>query len=241
MASIEDILICRERWLGAVSSGQGVVALVEDTLRGCREAVTCLGSQLMDLGYPVRTFLRHCPTDLDERVARIEAQTGVPVPKLIHEFWQIVGGIALVDLKEYKHVAFWDDLGINGAHQFCDGVYIDACDDDWLEFTADDFSNYADDGDEASFLYSLAPDGFHKDDISGGPPYAVGRGSDWAPTWENFDWSGYRRPVSAVSDPQDLVSYLRTAILECAGFPGLFGHPKFEGIRQDMVRELEAF
>ncbi len=195
----------------------------------------------MDLGYPVTKFLLSCPADLDERVARIEAQTSVPVPQLIYEFWRIVGGIALVDLRQYTHVAFWDDLGIKGANEFCDGVYVDACDDDWLEYTVDDYSNYADGSEEASFLYTLAPDGYHKDDISGGPPYAVGSGPGWAPTWENFDWSGYRRPDTAVPGPPDFVSYLRTAILECAGFPGFFGHPRFEGIRQDILRHLEAF
>jgi hypothetical protein len=240
MASISQIRVCRQRWLDAVSSGPPGAALVEDTLVGCRGAVACLGQQLIDLGYPVSTVLLPSPANLDERVARIEAQTGVPVPKLIHEFWRIVGGISLVDLREYKHVAFWDDLAINGAHQFCDGVHVDACDDDWLAYTADDFTNYAEDGDEQSFLYSLAPDGYHKDDISGGPPYALGR-SDWAPTWENFTWSGYRRPDTAVPDPMDFISYLRTAILECADFPGLFGQPNFESIREVLVRELTAF
>ena len=111
----------------------------------------------------------------------------------------------------------------------------------WFEYTVDDFSNYADDGDEASFLYTLAPDGYHKDDISGGPPYAVGRGSDWAPKWENFNWSGYRRPDTAVPDPPDFVSYLRTAVLECGGFPGFFGHHRFEAIRRDLVLDMRPF
>ena len=241
MATIEQIQACRNRWLDAVSSGKPVGALVDDTLCGCRDAVVYLGRQLTNLSYPVSAFLLPSPANLDERVARTESQTGVPIPKLIHEFWRIVGGITFVDLRRYKHVAFWDDLAITGAHQFSDGVYVDACDDDWLTFTTEDFSGYAEDDDEQSFLYSLAPDGYHKDDISGGPPYAVGCGSDWTPAWENFSWSGYRRPDTAVPDPTDFVSYLRTAILECAGFPGFFGHAKFEGFRQDMVRGLKAF
>ncbi len=203
--------------------------------------MACLGSHLIDLGYPLSTFLLPRADDLDERMARIEVRTGVPIPKIIREFWRIVGGIALVDLRQYRHVAFWDGLAINGARQFSDGVYVDAFDDSWFAYTAEDFSNFAEHDDKESFLYSLAPDGYHKDDISGGLPYAVGRGSDWGPTWENFTWSGYRRPDTAVPDPTDFVSYLRTAILECAGFPGFFGNPKFEGIRQDVLRKLEAF
>ncbi|MHB8900970.1 MAG: hypothetical protein ACYC6Y_19660 [Thermoguttaceae bacterium] len=241
MATIEEIQACRKRWLTAVASGKPAGALVEDTLGGCREAVAYLGRQLTSLSYPVSGFLLPSPGDLDERVARTESRTGVRIPTLIHEFWRIVGGIAFVDLRQYKHVAFWDDLAITGTHQFSDGVYVDACDDDWFAFTVEDFSGYAENDDEQSFLYTLAPDGYHKDDISGGPPYSVGCGSDWAPAWENFSWSGYRRPDTAVPDPTDFVSYLRTALLECAGFPGFFGHAKFEDIRQDMVRSLKAF
>jgi hypothetical protein len=241
MASTEQILACRDRWLDAVTSGQPVAALVENTFEGCREAVAQLGSQLVDLGYPSRTFLLPCPAGLEKRLARIERHTSVSLPKLIRVFWRIVGGIALVDLKQHRHVAFWDDLAINGAHEFCDGVYVDACDDDWLAYTTEDFTDYAEDRDEESFRYTLAPDGYLKDGISGGPPYALGRGSDWAPTWENFDWAGYRRPDTAVADPPDFVSYLRTALLECAGFPGFLGHQKFEAIRQDLIRDLRPF
>jgi hypothetical protein len=241
MAKLEQILVCRRRWLEAVSSGAPGEALVEDTLGGCREAVLCLGRRLTDLGYPVRSILRPIPADLDARVARLEGLTGVPVPRVLHQFWRMVGGISFVDLKQYKHVAFWDGLAIRGAHQFCDGVHVDACDADWLSFIAEEVESRTGELDEPPLVYSLAPDGYHKDDISGGLPYAIGSGSDWAPTWENFTWSGYRRPDSAVSDPTDFVSYLRTAILECAGFPGLFGHPKFEGIRQDLVHDLPVF
>lgn len=241
MASIDQILICRQRWLDAVSSRQPAAALVEDIFSGCRDAVDCLGRQLTDLGYPAIAILLPSPANLDERVARIETQTGVPVPKILHAFWRIVGGISLIDLKSYKHVAFWDNLSIDGAHQFCDGVHIDTCDDDWFAYTAEDFSDYSQDDDAQSFLYSFAPDGYHKDDISGGPPYALGHGSDWSPPLENFNWSGYRRPDTAVPDSTDFVSYLRTAILECAGFPGLLGHPRFEEIRQNIVQKLNVF
>lgn len=94
MASIEQILGCRKRWLDAVSSGQPPAALVDTTLRGCREAVAQLGSQLTDLAYPVNTFLLTGPPNLDERVGRIEGHTGVPVPKIVREFWRIVCGLS---------------------------------------------------------------------------------------------------------------------------------------------------
>jgi hypothetical protein len=240
MASTEQILVCRDRWLGALASGS-VAALAHATFEACRESVAQLGSQLAGLGYPLQTFLRPCPADLFERIEQVESHTGVRLPEVIPEFWRIVGGIGLVDLRHYTHVAFWEGLGITPAHGFSDGVYVDACDDDWLTYTVEDFDNYADDHDEQSFMYTLAPDGYHKDDISGGPPYAIGRGSDWAPTWENFHWAGHRRPETATADPPDFVSYLRTAILECAGFPGFFGDREFEAIRRNLVRDLQPF
>lgn len=106
MASIEQILVCRERWLDAATSGQPPVALVESTLRKYREAVARLGSHLLDLAYPTSTILLLCPDNLDQRVTRSEAQTGIRVPKIICEFWRNVGGISLVDLEQYEHVAF---------------------------------------------------------------------------------------------------------------------------------------
>ena len=88
---------------------------------------------------------------------------------------------------------------------------MDVVEDDWLTYTTADFDHYAEDDDERSFMFSMAPDGYHKDDISGGLPYALGRGSDWAPMWENFRWAGYHRPVTAVPDPSDFLRrYFKT-------------------------------
>jgi hypothetical protein len=91
-----------------------------------------------------------------------------------------------------------------------------------------------------SFVLTLAPDGYHKDNISGGA-YGVRLGSGWLAQWEDFAWGGPTRPESAPTDPCDFLGYLRTAILECAGFPGLLGVPGFEAIRQVLLRGLPRF
>lgn len=241
MALIPEILACRDRWLVSLASGESIPELARNTIVACRDAVAQLGSQLVAIGYPVCEFIRPSPAHLKSRIARVEEHTGMPLPKIMREFWQTVGGVSFVELRKYQHVTFWDGLGISGPHGFCDGVYVDSCDDDWAEYTIDDFNNYTEDGEDDTFRFTLAPDGYHKDDISGGPPYALGCESDWAPTLENFCWSGYRRPETAISDPTDFVSYLRTSILECAGFPGLLGHPGFEEIRRKLVCELRPF
>jgi hypothetical protein len=88
---------------------------------------------------------------------------------------------------------------------------------------------------------SLSPDGYHKGNISGGAPYEMQVGGVWLAPVENFAWSGALRPVSAPADPCDLAAYLRTARLECAGFPGLYGTPQFEPIREQLLRGVPIF
>lgn len=241
MASISEVVRCRNRWLETLASGESVSGLVRDICVTCREAVTQLGYRLIEIGYPKCQFIRAIPNDLESRIARIEQHTGTPLPMVMREFWRVVGGISLIDLDNYQHVSFWDDMEITGRHGFCDGVYVDACDEAWAAFTVNDFSDRLEEGEEDSFRFALAPDGYHKDDISGGAPYELGRNSDWGPIWENFVWAGFRRPETATTGPMDFVSYLRTAILECAGFPGLFGHPRFEELRQKLASDLPPF
>lgn len=241
MATLDQILHSRDRWLDAVRTGEGVSEQAMETLAGCRTALLQLERGLQELGYPVQGFIRPCPVDVESRIRRVEAKTRIPVPEVVSAFWMLLGGVSLVDLKRYRHVAFWEGRGIEGARQFCDGFHVDPCDSDWEEYTLQTFEAFRDDDALDEFRYELAPDGYHKDDISGGPPYGVGRQHAWAPAWENFDWSGFRRPQSAPPDPPDFLSYVRTAILECAGFPGLFGHPEFEPQRRSLVEKLKPF
>lgn len=85
----------------------------------------------------------------------------------------------------------------------------------------------------------LSPDHWHKDNISGGAPYAVRAAAGWFAPMESFEWCGPARPRSAPPGTPDLVGYLRTALFECAGFPGYFGHPRFEPLRQMLLSGVE--
>ena len=247
MATIDEILKRREIWSSAVANGDSLEQLAKAACEGCRAAVSQLGSQLLDMGYPHRNFILPGNSRLAGRMAKIEKHTGRRIPAVLREFWTTVGGVSFVNLKSYKHVEFWDDKDICGAKGFCDGVHVDACDNAWMQYAIDEFDSYSEDvtdgqiDADTEFCFTVAPDGYHKDDISGGEPYALGNNSDWAPTFKNFEWTGYKRPETAVADPPDFLSYLRTAILECAGFPGLFGHPGFEPIRESLVRDLHVF
>jgi hypothetical protein len=239
--TIPEILVCRDRWLDNITKDHSPDEATWEALPKCRAAILELESRLRGQGYPIRSFIRLVPVDLDRRLEEIEAATGILIPPIVRAFWRVVGGVSFVDLQQYRHIDFWSVRGVRGAHGFCDGFHVDLPDEEWLDYTLEDYESYAAGEDEGSFRYSLAPDGYHKDDISGGPPYAVGRSSAWAPVWENFSWSGYRRPETAAADPTDFLSYVRTALLECAGFPGLLGHPGFEPLRRRLVDGLVSF
>ena len=50
--------------------------------------------------------------------------------------------------------------------------------------------------------------------------YALGNNSDWAPTFKNFEWTGYKRPETAVDDPTDffkLPAYRDSGVCRISG------------------------
>jgi hypothetical protein len=92
--------------------------------------------------------------------------------------------------------------------------------------------------------YPISPDDPHKDNTSGGDSYElVPQAADpWMASLRGFSWGGPARPTSAPErSTPDFVSYMRTAILECGGFPGLFGITGFESIRLELIDGLPVF
>lgn len=92
MATVPQITAQRDRWLAAAPEDPALAGMAGPALLGCRRAVEQLEEGLRALGYPVRTFLRPSPADLDTRLAELEARTGVPIPRVVREFWRVVGG-----------------------------------------------------------------------------------------------------------------------------------------------------
>ena len=241
MATIEEIAQAEKQYAD-VTSRADCVEFVDKSLQVCCHAIAMLQERLNAIGYPVPALVTPPKKGLSQRIARIESHTGLEIPALLKRFWTVVGGISFVDLDNYSHVAFWDNLNIRGKKGYCDGVHIDSCTKDWLEFTIEDFDDIQEeDGDgELEFIFTLSPDGYHKDDISGGDSYGVKDGQ-WMPPLMNFEWSGKIRPLSATRRTVDLMAYLRTSILECAGFPGLLGNKAFEPIRVRLIESLPVF
>lgn len=241
MATIEEIAQAERQYVD-VTARSGGVEFVDKSLNVCCNAIAMLQERLHEMGYPVSSLVTPPRKGLSQRIARIESHTELEIPALLKRFWAVVGGISFVDLENYSHVAFWDDLNVRGKKGYCDGVHIDSCTKDWLEFIIEDFDDIQeDDGDgEFEFIFTISPDGYHKDDISGGDSYGVKDG-EWMPPLMNFEWSGKIRPLSATGSTVDLMAYLRTSILECAGFPGLLGNKAFEPIRVRLIESLPVF
>lgn len=231
------ILERQRRWRTAAVAG--AAAAQEDATEafiGCAAALRTIGSELAALDYPVRSIVVPPTSDLDALVRDLERRARIVVPLVLVAFWRHVGGVSFVDLGDYAHVAFWEAAGVSGEY-CCDGVMVDACTQEWVDFCVGDIEDQADD--DGPRVIALSPDDLHKDNVSGGSPYGVASDGGWLAAWENFGWG--ERPASAPPDPPDFLGYLRTAILECAGFPGLYGDPAFEPIRQRLLRDVRLF
>ncbi|WP_417390697.1 hypothetical protein [Gimesia sp.] len=240
MASITEIRLCHQKYAAAREDAALLSELVNQSLNECRRALEMLEVRLAELGYPVPLLILKPEADQESRISQVEGVTQRTIPIVLKQLWRTLGGISFVDLVNYSHSEFWDRLGIEGAQGFCDGVHVDACSQEWLEYTLGDFEAHQMDNAVSEFVYTFSPDGYHKDDISGGPPYGL-RGEGWLADMVGFRWAGYQDPDSAPAFPLDFLGYLRTSILECGGFPGLLGHPKFEPIREKLVAGLPLF
>ena len=242
----DAILAAQQSWRLTARAGEPEARpAAERAFTTMSEAIDVLSGNLAALGYP--PFAGRIPASpgLTRRMRKIESRLHRQVPPALKVFWHIVGGVSFLDLDGYAHVRFWQERGLGGEQVCCDGLYVDACDDDWFDCILDELDarrkTTADKDAIEPFELPLAPDWLHKDNLSGGQPYALAPSDDWLAPLRNFRWSGSKRPHSAPANRCDLMSYLRTAILECAGFPGLFGREQFEPIRQQLLVDVPIF
>jgi hypothetical protein len=248
---VADLIIeARDRWLAATPAERAALGPI--AIATCGTALEILVQRLVGLGYPIDDPLRPCPT-LDDELAAFDDE-GIELPPALVAVWREIGSISLVDLGRYRHVGFWDavmaswrsaggDAGDRRYDPGCDGLVIDGpSDDGWVDHILDSLDAMAEE--DLPPAIEIAPDDLHKDNVSGGDPYAVlipGLDDDpWLAPLDGFGWRT-PRPRSAPPDPPDLVSYLRTAVLECGGFPGLYGHPAFEPILGQLTADLPVF
>jgi len=242
---IDAVIDNQTSWLhDAEMSNNLARASAEKAIHGLVDAARVLLDNLAELHYSKVPGLEPAEPGIDDRIRVLTGYVGGPLPPALTLFWQLVGGLSLVDLSQYKHVKFWRKLGVYRSGDHCDGVHIYPCNSEWLDFTRQDYSDLHDDPDVSphdSYALSISPDRWHKDNVSGSGGYEMQVGRGWLAPLLDFTWEGPRRPASAPSGPCDLLSYLRTSLLECAGFPGLYGIEAFEPIRVRLLRGVSLF
>lgn len=244
MIDIEKIMDAQKAWRAAASQGDRTAReAASEALSICVDSIEILRDHLNIIGYPWAKIEKISIEDLTRNIARIEKAIGTSVPQILVLFWEKVGGISFVDLDHYHHTEFWMEHHLTGPKFFCDGLHVDPANDEWTEFTCNDYIDWLDyrEPGDTHYLISLSPDGYHKDNISGGAPYGVKAGQSWIPTWQNFEWTGVEYPITASADTLDFLSYLRTTVLECAGFPALLGSPGFNPIRDQLLQGVPVF
>ena len=245
MIEIEKVLEKQRAWQEASTDDEAVIsAMALESLSKCADAISILSGNLRKIGYVWVSSEPIPANELEGSIRLIEAKTGLAVPKILVAFWKIIGGISFVDLEKYRHVGFWEKHKIPVPEGFADGLHVDACSRGWASYICEEYEDWQDDDqqdEEEKFLLDLSPDGYHKDNISGGESYGVFAESAWKPIWQYFEWSGVGKPLTALADPPDFLSYLRTSILECAGFPALLGTPAFDSLRNELLEDVPLF
>lgn len=195
-----------------------------ETMRRVRRNCERLVSRLHALGYVFGTFpdgpRRSYPIEpltppsdtMRADCAELEAEAG-PLPLSLVAFWQEVGAVDLVGM----HPAWPDGL---------DPLVVDPPEGALaLLFEEDEGKTEG-----MRWFAGLAPDDLHKDNISGGDPYGLYLPNPSA----DFEFLYERHSLH-------FVPYLRLAILQWGGFPGLEGTGvQFEPLG-DLVARLESF
>jgi len=155
---------------------------------------------------------------------RIESLTEGPVPPSLRAFWSIVGGIDWV--WDYIKDEARPDLGVGLPMDEMDPLYVDDASAVNHVFEYWEAQRNQPDPDLVDpFVLDLAPDHYHKANISGGAPYAV-----------ELPFFGVDPPFANEAHRLSFVDYLRLSF-RWAGFPGLEAH----GEREDVRRFVAAF
>lgn len=166
----------------------------DETMRRLRRNVECLVPLLKDAGYVFERAPLVAPLpDTADLLQELESEVG-PVPLALDSWWRVVGTVDLTGERD-------------GWSFFGDPLVLDTNPAGALELAEEWFD---DDERLGAFELDVAPDVYHKADISGGGPYAIG-------FVDTVDPLLLHEPHGVL-----LTEYLRLACAH-AGFPGWSG------------------
>lgn len=200
------------------------LAVARATMERVRQNVALLVERLSARGWKALGGRLHTPLGEEDRRAmtEVERRIGAPLPPSLRAFWEVVGGVDLV--WDYNDDA--GDFDLPEALVEADPLAVDPARvatylfEEWEERIDAVRPELRD-----PYNLDLAPDRFHKANISGGAPYGIDLpflGAD--PIWRG---EAHELPF---------VDYLRLCF-RWAGFPRLEHEPERWA---DLVRELAA-
>jgi len=170
--------------------------------------------------------LRTPPSRADfDAMERIEATTGAPLPPSLRAFWEVVGGIDFA--WAYQRKALPPRLGGELDWRRLDPLVVDPARamirviEGWVD-------EFGEESDEPLRL-ELAPDYWHKANISGGPAYAI-----------DVPFLGADPLFAEEENELPFVDYLRLCF-RWGGFPRLARHAQEPGAQEFLQRMTEGF
>jgi hypothetical protein len=200
--------------------------VARETMRRVSGNVEIISERLRAAGWKALSGeLRTAPAPTDPEILRqIEEITGSPVPPSLQAFWEIVGGVDWV--WNYNLAEPRPALGVDLPIEELDPLYVEAGGrlaylfEEWRDQQRQRDPDLVD-----PFRLDLAPDHYHKANISGGAPYGV-----------ELPYFGADPLFANERHQAPFVDYLRLSF-RWAGFPGLDQH----GDRDEVRRFVETF
>jgi hypothetical protein len=196
---------CEQVWAELLALGEGVreeailgdaLAVVGVTMDRCQENIVTLVERLVSMGYEFRyPEWAYVPPDDNalERIANLEASVG-PIPLALCSWYESVGSVDLLGQHPGWSSEWQGDAG------YPDPLLV-LPSEDMLTYDEENWYRHR-------YQLRLAPDDYHKEDVSGGPPYTI-----WLPN------AAIDAPLEYEWHKTTFVGYLR----ECfrwGGFPG---------------------
>jgi len=190
-ASVREPMLISDAW-----------AVAEETMTRVATNIDCIIERLINRSYqfdvypdgtaPSVTLPVHRRPDPALLADVVDLEQKVgPIPLSLRAFWQFVGTVSLIG----RAPEGWPD--------YSDPLFVSSPDYGLFELRE------RDPDEEGVFMCGLAPDVLHKDNVSGGE-YAIALPNPSADATFEEEWRGI-----------GFVPYLRAAILEWGGFPGL--------------------
>lgn len=205
-------------------------AVAAETMQRVQRNVVTLLTQLQNSGYVFKPFskkYRQPSKKVSAYIARIERRVG-PLPLSIAAFMSIVGSVNLIG-----YFPGLDENGKEWGRELCPDPLVFEYPQSFFRWSvqawAEDVAEFGKE-EAGTFQLEFAPDEYHKDNISGGPPYSIKLPNGGMDALVENEWHHTM-----------FVPYLR----ECfrwGGFPGLsrMQHPPIE-LLHDLRKNLVPF